>query len=88
MMFIHGLVSGKFDDQFLRSRFTLNSGTRTIRNPEYIRVELSKTDLPFSNASHMYNHAALYIDTTTPLNRFKNEVQLLPDCSFGPWANI
>lgn len=87
-MFIHRLISGKIDDPFLRGRITLNSGIRSIINPEFIRVKLSKTDSPFSNACHMYNHAALFIDPTISSHEFKRKLESLPDCVFGPRANL
>lgn len=87
-MFIHGLISGKTNAPNLRNRINVNSGVRTIRNPEFIRVQFSKTDSPFNNACYTYNHAALFIDPTLSMREFKRQLENLPDCAFGPWANL
>lgn len=47
VMFIHGLITGKLDVPKLRNRITLNSGVRTVRNPEFIRLSFTSTDSPF-----------------------------------------
>lgn len=92
VLFIHGLISGKIDAPHLRSQMTLNQGIRTLRNPEFIRIKLSKTKAstysPFNNACHVYNHAVLFIDPTLPYYDFRERLQGLPDSSFGPWAKF
>lgn len=88
VMFIHGLISGKLVDPNLRNRITLNSGVRTIRNPEFIRLKFASTNSPFYNACHIYNHAAMFIDPTLPMHDFKRQLERLPDCAFGPWSRL
>lgn len=88
IMFIHGLISGKTDDPFLRNQITLYTGKRTIRNPEFIRPRMSTTDSPFNNACRMFNHAAMFIDPTSSSLDFKQRLESLPDCAFGPWADL
>lgn len=69
ILFIHGIISGKINAPCLREQIILNSGVRTLRNPEFIRIKLCRTDAstfsPFNNACHVYNHAAMFIDPTS-----------------------
>lgn len=87
VLFIHKIISGKIDSPSLRNQLNLNTGVRSLRNPEFIKLKNCKTDFtlnsPFNLACRAFNHAALFIDPTLPFHDFRKEVVKLPDCAFG-----
>lgn len=92
ILFIHSIICGKKNAPHLRIQMDLNTGTRTLRNPEFIRLRFCRTDhsiwSPFNNACRMYNHAVLFIDPSLPHFEFKNKLLKLSDTAFGPWTKF
>lgn len=92
VLFIKKIISGQFDAPALRKRLNLNLGTRTLRNPEFIRIRGSRSDFglnsPFNIACRAFNHAALFIDPTIPFWDFRNKLIRLPDSAFGDLTKI
>lgn len=90
--FLHKIIVGKFDVPNVRQRLSLNTGIRTLREPEFIRPKFYYKEYlkccPLNNASHIFNHSALFIDPTTTHLDFKSRVARLTDDQFGPWAKI
>lgn len=86
ILFIHSVISGKLKSPALRSQMTLNTGIRTLRNPEFIRVKVARTERstfsPFKIACHLFNLAVLFIDPTLPHNEFRRRLLKLPDINF------
>lgn len=91
-LFIHAIITGRYNAPALRSQIELNTGLRTLRNPEFIRFKTYKTDylahFPFDNACNVFNHAALYIDPSLPKHIFKEKLLKLPDTAFGQWTKF
>lgn len=89
---IHAIIIGKIKSPRLRSILDLNTGVRTLRNPEFIRLKHCRTDhstySPFNMACRAFNHAALFVDPTLPHFEFRKRVLRLPDSSFGPWSKL
>lgn len=87
VLWIHQLITGRIDSPYLRGQLNLNTGERTLRNPQFIRLKRSRTEYgrnsPFNNACRAFNCAATTIDPTLPFARFKQEVMKLPDETFG-----
>lgn len=92
VLLIHSIIIGKFQSPSLRSKMDLNTGTRSLRNPEFIRLKFAKTDFstysPLNNACRMFNHAALFIDPTIPHYAFRKKLLALPDSAFGQWSQF
>lgn len=92
IFFIKKIISGQMDCPYLRNQLNLNTGLRTLRNPEFIRLGFSKRDhvlnSPFNYACRAFNHAALFVDPTLPFHEFKKRVLKLPDCCFGELAKL
>lgn len=86
-LWIHKIITGRMDSPALRGQIDLNTGIRTLRNPEFIKIKFSRTDLglnsPFNNACRAFNHAALFVDPTLPFHEFKDKLIRLPDTAFG-----
>lgn len=91
-LFIHAIVSGRYNAPHLRAQMDLNTGVRTLRAPEFIRLPNCRTDhslfSPFNNACRIFNHAALFIDPTLPRVDFRRKLLRLPDTAFGAWAQM
>lgn len=91
-LFIHAIISGRFNSPSLRSQMDLYDGVRTLRNPEFIRLKFARTDAStyssFNNACRIYNHAVIFIDPTLPEYEFKRKLLQLPDLAFGQWARL
>lgn len=91
-LFIHSLIIGKLKSPYLRSLLILNTGQRTYRNPEFIKLKTYRTDhtthSPFNNACRIFNHAALFIEPSLPHIEFRKRLFQLPDYSFGPWVKL
>lgn len=87
VLWMHKIISGRMDSPELRSHLELNTGVRTYRNPEFIKIKFSRTEYglnsPFNVACRAFNHAALFIDPTLPFHDFKDKVIRLPDSAFG-----
>lgn len=92
VIFMHKIISGKYNSQFLRNQLSLNWGTRTIRNPEFIRIPFCRTDYAlyssFNIACRAYNHAVLFIDPTLPLIQFIEKLHRLTDSCFGDLCKL
>lgn len=91
-LFIHAIISGRFSSRNLRSQMELNTGIRTLRNPEFIKLKIARTDTStyssFNNACRIFNHAALFIDPSLSQYEFRNKLLTLPDTAFGDWVKI
>ena len=91
-LFIHSIISGKYNAPSLRSKLELNKGIRTVRNPEFIRLKTFRTDhstsSPFNNACRIFNCTALYIDPSLSHYQFKEKLLRLPDTAFGHWTQL
>lgn len=87
ILFIHKIITGRYQSPQLRSEIILNTGTRSLRRPEFIRLKNYRTDTalysPFNLACRAFNHAALYIDPTLDFFTFKAKLLKLPDTCFG-----
>lgn len=66
VLFIYAVISGKYNAPNLRALMNLNTGIRTFRKPEFIRIKSARLECStfssFNNACRMFNHAALFID--------------------------
>lgn len=91
ILFIHAIIIGRFKSPALRSQLSLNTGVRSLRNPEFIRFKTYNKDYstfqPFNNACRAFNFAALYIDPTLPHYEFRKRLLRLSDTQLGPWAS-
>lgn len=78
-LFIHSLIIGKLKSPYLRSLLILNTGQKTFRNPEFIKLKTYRTDhtthSPFNNACRIFNHAALFIEPSLPHIEFRKRGQ-------------
>lgn len=86
VLWMHKLISGRLDCPELKSQLQINTGTRTIRNSEFIKIKYSRTDYglnaPLNNASRAFNYAVTLVDPSLPYNLFKTEVLRLPNSVF------
>lgn len=92
ILFMKKIISGQMDSPTLRSQLNLNTGTRTFRNPEFIRLKGSTTkyglNAPLNYACKAFNFAALFIDPTLPFYEFKKKLLRLPDTAFGDMTKL
>lgn len=92
VIFMHKIISGIYNSPTLRQTLSINWGTRTIRNPEFIRIPFFRTEYAlqssFNTACRAYNHAVLFIDPTLPLSEFKSKLERLPDSCFGDLCKL
>lgn len=90
VLFMHKIITGRLNCPNLRSQLNLNTGLRTFRNPEFIKINFSRTDhgqsSPLNLACRAFNFAALFIDPTLPFDQFKAKLLKLPDKAFGQLA--
>ena len=88
ILFIHKLITGRYNTNSIRSQMSLNTGVRTIRNPEFIRIPFCKTEYArnssFIWACRAFNFAALFIDPTISTWEFKSKLVRLSDDCFSP----
>lgn len=86
ILFIHKLIIGKFNSPQLRDQLNINSGIRTIRNPEFIRLPRCKTNHTWNSsfyfACRAFNMAALFLDPTLPHYQFREKLLRIPDKYF------
>lgn len=80
------------DSPALRNKLNLNTGIRTIRNLEFIRLRGSSTNYglnaPLNYACWAFNHAALFVDPTLPFQEFRTRLLKLPDTAFGDMTKL
>lgn len=92
ILFIHSIIIGRYNAPGLLSQMNLNTGIRTLRDPEFIRLKFYKTDhslySPLNYTCRMFNYAAIYIDPTLPHHEFRQKLLKLPDEIFGSWAML
>lgn len=86
VFFIHDIISGRLKSPQLRNQisfFTINYFTRS---PEFIKLKRCRLDCtdnnPFRMACKLYNRVALSVDVTLGREKFRREVNLLPDAVF------
>lgn len=86
VLWIHKILSGRIDCPNIRNQLQLNTGARTLRNPEFIRIQFSKNNYglhaPLNDACRAYNYAVTKVDPTLQYDQFKKEVLRLPDEEF------
>lgn len=86
ILFMHKIITGRYKAPEIRNAISLNTGIRTFRNPEFIRVPFCRTEdemfSPFNFSCRAYNFAALYADPTQSFDQFKNSLLQIPDLSF------
>lgn len=74
VIWMHQVISGRIDSPYLRNQLNLNSGRRTTRHPEFVKIKFARTEYglksPFKNACRAFNCAATVIDPTLPFERF------------------
>lgn len=91
-LLIYKILHSKIDSPTLRSQINLNTGVRSLRNLEFIKLKYCRTDCglnsPFNLACRAFNHASLFIDPTLPFLDFKNKLLRLPDSAFGVLAKL
>lgn len=87
ILFIHNVIKGKLSSRVLRNEIKLNTGIRSIRNPEFIRFQICRNDhslnSPFNSACRAFNHAAMILDPTETEYEFRKKLIKLPDSIFG-----
>lgn len=87
VIFIHKILSGRTISPTLRNELIINSGVRSLRRPEFIRLKNYRTDRalfsPFNIACRAFNFASLFIDPTLPLHQFRERLIKLPPSAFG-----
>ena len=80
------------DSPTLRSKLDLNTGIRTFRNPEFIKLKHSSTDYglnaPLNYSCRAFNFAAIFIDPTLPFYEFRKKLIKLPDSAFGELTRL
>ena len=76
----------------LRELLNINTGRRSLRNLEFIKLKGSVTDYglnaPFNYACRAFNFASLFIDPTLPFYEFKKKLLKLPDGAFGDLTKL
>lgn len=81
-----------YESPAIRKRLELNKGVRTLRNPEFIKLNTYKSDYAhnsaFNWACRAFNFAALYVDPTLPTIEFKKGLERVPDISFKALLTI
>lgn len=86
-LFMYKIIRGQYQAPDIRNRLNLNTGVRSLRNPEFIILKKYDTDYgynsPFNQACRAFNHAVLFIDPTTSFIDFKSKLLSLPDSAFG-----
>lgn len=91
-IFVHAIIMGRYINPNLRSLMLLNTGIRTLRRPEFIRLKSSNTNSSifssFNNVCRAFNHAALYIDPTLSHREFREKLLALPDSAFGDFTKL
>lgn len=92
VLFMHKIISGRFKSTILRESLSINEGTRTLRNPEFIKIKFYRStyaqNSPFNVACRAFNHAALFIDPTLPIYEFERMLKKLPDVCFGELCKL
>lgn len=87
ILFIHKIIMGRYKAPDIRNELSLNTGVRTFRNPEFIRIPFCRTDdemfSPFNFSCRAFNFAALYTDPTDSFERFRSKILQIPDESFN-----
>lgn len=85
-LWIHKIISGRIDSPYLRNQMEIYDGERVTRNPDFIKLQHSRTkygwNSPFNNACKAFNCAANMVDPTLPYDEFKKQVINLPDEAF------
>lgn len=87
VMFIHKIISGRYQSPALRGELILNTGIRSLRKPEFIKIKNYRTERslfsPLNIACRAFNHVALFVDPTLPSSNFKSQLLRLTDGQFG-----
>lgn len=86
ILFMHKIITGRYKAPDIRNALSLNTGLRTFRNPEFIRIPFCRTEeemfSPFIFSCRAFNFAALYADPTKSFDHFKNSTLQIQDLSF------
>lgn len=91
VFFIHDVLTGKINSQFLRDRIVLYDGVRSLRNPSFIRLNVNITEYsrfsPFNFACQLFNMAAKHVDPSLTSKDFRRCVLALEDSVFERFGN-
>jgi len=91
VFFIHDILTGKINVQFLRDRIHLYDGSRCLRYPSFIRINRSNNVYsrfsPFNFACQLFNMAAAHVDPSLPSLLFRQSVLKLDDSIFEKFGN-
>ena len=91
VFFIHDILTGRINSQFLRDRITLFDGTRVLRNNSMIRLIPNGPDYvrysAFNFACNLFNKAVQHVDPSLPSTSFRTMVRQLPDSVFGTFGD-
>lgn len=86
IMLMYKIILGRYQAPEIRQQLHINTGRRTIRNPEFIRLNFYRTDhglnSALNTACRAFNRTALFIDPTLPIFEFKRKLEKLPDAVF------
>lgn len=91
VFFIHDVLTGRINSQFIRGRINLNNGLRVLRKTSMISLEGGPDYMrfsPFDFACHLFNLAANHVDPTIPSREFRRRVQGLDDSVFGKFGLV
>lgn len=91
VFFIHDVLTGKINSQFIRDKIDLNDGSRVLRNAPMIRIKRGPDYMrnsPFNFACRLFNLAAGHVDPTLPTREFRRDVHDLDDSVFGQFGVV
>lgn len=87
IMFVHSIITGKYNSPYLRSMMIMNDGARILRQTNFIKLN-TYDNSPFNIACRMFNAAVRNIDPTQPRNQFRTALLKLPDNLFEEWTKL
>lgn len=87
VLFLHKVITGRYSAPAIRNELTINWNTRTLRDPEFIRIKFFAKKYTqqsaFNMACRAYNHAVMLVDPTLPQAEFAKKLKEVPDSIFG-----
>lgn len=92
ILFLHKIISGRYNAPNIRNMLELNTGQRSLRNPQFIRIKYYHTEYglfsSFNMACRAFNIATLFIDPTEDFLTFRRKLLSVPDDVFKNFYNI
>lgn len=92
VFFVHDILTGKINSQFIRNKIILDDGSRILRRTSLIRITSSIRDYsqfsPFNFACRLFNLAVNHVDPTLPTREFRSSVHRLDDSIFGSFGLV